>query len=326
LAATAAAAVGAGGAEDEGVEDVPAVVLPLLHGEATVVGLYHAELLRWIIDPANTSDFAIRPQDVQTGHRRLAACFAEEEIRLRHGGTTACATCGEAWGCAEFSVVSTAQHYASSLGSPYSEGLETEGERDLRLANSCVTEMQRKMPKVCEVCKTAAAQVMPTGALYIDSGAARLLRSGAFTSAETMARAGMSLLLAMEVTPSVCGGGMLGDREEPGLFFLAVEHGSAVDVKLLLADQRIEVNQATADGKVTPPWIAANLGKDECVKLLLSNPRVKVNQADAGRRTPLWSAANLGNDECVNLLLKVKGVEVNQADAKGRTPLWIAKM
>ena len=59
---------------------------------------------------------------------------------------------------------------------------------------------------------------------------------------------------------------------------------------------------APAEG-FTPLCAAANAGEEECIKLLLADPRVEVNQATADGSTPLFTAANQGRDGCVKLLL-----------------------
>ena len=78
--------------------------------------------------------------------------------------------------------------------------------------------------------------------------------------------------------------------------------GRSRNVELLLADARVNVNQADEDGD-TPVNIAANMGRDRCLELLLADPHIRVNQTNAKGQTPMYAAAALGNVRCLELFI-----------------------
>ena len=106
-------------------------------------------------------------------------------------------------------------------------------------------------------------------------------------------------------------------------FFAACRQGDVETVKLLLAAEGIDVNQADNDGWTPLYWASGN-GHVEVVKLLLAAPGIDVNKGANSGRTPLFTASWDGRAEVVKLLLATLGIDVNQADNEGCTPLYNA--
>jgi hypothetical protein len=92
---------------------------------------------------------------------------------------------------------------------------------------------------------------------------------------------------------------------------------------MLLADPRVDVNQAEEDG-FTPLGIAIQNDRAEVVQALLASPRVDVNRVDNYGRTPLWIAIWNDYAAMVSTLLTNPRVDVNQPNNDGVTPLRIA--
>jgi len=80
-------------------------------------------------------------------------------------------------------------------------------------------------------------------------------------------------------------------------------------VKLLLAKENINVNQADNSGK-TPLIIACKAGDLIIVELLLAKENINVNQADNSDNTPLLDAVHSENLKLVELLLANKNINV----------------
>ncbi|AXH33462.1 ankyrin repeat domain-containing protein [Francisella opportunistica] len=100
------------------------------------------------------------------------------------------------------------------------------------------------------------------------------------------------------------------------LLFIASEKNHTDVVKLLLLDQRTEVNQATNNG-FTPFLVACKNGHIDIVKLLLLDQRIKVNQADNDGTTPFMISCENGYIDIVELLLLDSRTEANQAKNSG---------
>jgi len=105
---------------------------------------------------------------------------------------------------------------------------------------------------------------------------------------------------------------------------IACQKGHLDIVKLLLKDEKIEVDKATNYG-ATPFNSACYNGHLEIVKLLLNDERVDVNKAANDGWTSLWSACVHGHIEIVKLLLNDQRVDVNKAGNVGfGTPFYVA--
>jgi ankyrin repeat protein len=106
----------------------------------------------------------------------------------------------------------------------------------------------------------------------------------------------------------------------------AARKGHADVVKLLLAQEGVDVNQGTSDKGRTALYSACYAGHTEVVEMLLACEAVDVNLAktDDGA-TPLYAACEIGHTKVVELLLACDGIAVNKARlADGCTPLSLA--
>ena len=74
----------------------------------------------------------------------------------------------------------------------------------------------------------------------------------------------------------------------------------------------------------TPFLIACDRGHIEIVKLLLNDNRVDVNKANKYGWTPFSTACEKGYIEIVKLLLNDQRIDINQTNYLGQTPFWIA--
>jgi len=106
-------------------------------------------------------------------------------------------------------------------------------------------------------------------------------------------------------------------------FLIACENGFVDIVKLLLNDERIDVNQTDA---YTPFWIACASRQIEIVKLLLNDKRVNVNQAQIrDRRSPFFYICQSRDYELMKLLLNSQRIDVNKSESQyGQTPFYRA--
>ena len=102
----------------------------------------------------------------------------------------------------------------------------------------------------------------------------------------------------------------------------AAKKGHVPVALALLADPRVEPNQAKADG-ATALFMAAQCGHEPFVMTLLADQRVNPNQANIEGVTPLFIAAQNGHLTVISALLGA-GADFNQAKANGVTPLFIA--
>lgn len=105
----------------------------------------------------------------------------------------------------------------------------------------------------------------------------------------------------------------------------AVVHGKKEVVKLLVEDDRVDLNlpQNFASYNRTPLFQAAWYGKKDMVQLLLSSNRIDTNARDWNGYAPLIFAAQerTHRKETVQLLLGDDRVDPNARDTEGRTAL-----
>ena len=95
-------------------------------------------------------------------------------------------------------------------------------------------------------------------------------------------------------------------------------------VKILLADQRVDVNSKNSM-KMTPLIIAAKEADNiDILKLLIAEPRVDVNCETANHMTALLTTALHPNIDAARLLLDDPRVDVNQMNGLGYTALHVA--
>ena len=92
-------------------------------------------------------------------------------------------------------------------------------------------------------------------------------------------------------------------------------------IKMLLKAPSIDVNDIVFDEKITPLYLAVQLGKLKIVKMLLEEPGVDMNQVTVDGETPLFKAVLSGNTEIVKMLLEENDIDVNQVTTNGETPL-----
>jgi len=108
-------------------------------------------------------------------------------------------------------------------------------------------------------------------------------------------------------------------------------------IKMLLKAPSIDVNDTVFDEKITPLYLAVQLGKLKIVKMLLAYPdvvvdvnqdtvdvnqdTVDVNQDTVDGQTPLFRAVISGNTKIVKMLLADPDIDVNQVTTNGETPL-----
>jgi len=108
-------------------------------------------------------------------------------------------------------------------------------------------------------------------------------------------------------------------------FYTACQYGYIEIVKLLLNDKRVDVNKAGSPlGGKTPLWIACFNEHLEVVKLLINDSRVKVNEPSYDGETPFYIVCGLGKIDIVKLLLKNEKVDVNKVCIRDHTPFFVA--
>ena len=54
----------------------------------------------------------------------------------------------------------------------------------------------------------------------------------------------------------------------------------------------------------SPLWIACESGREEVVKILLTDERIEINQGDSNGKMSLWIACEQGNEEIVQMLIE----------------------
>jgi len=105
--------------------------------------------------------------------------------------------------------------------------------------------------------------------------------------------------------------------------YQACDHGHLDVVRVLLAADGIQANQAKNDG-TTPLYIACSKGHLDVVRELLGADGIQANQAHNDGRTPLWMACQEGHLDVVRALLGADGIQANQANQNSQTPINIA--
>jgi len=107
------------------------------------------------------------------------------------------------------------------------------------------------------------------------------------------------------------------------LFFLLVLKEHIEIVKLLLNENRVDVNKANEDG-YTPFHIACEYGHIEILKLLLNDKRIDINKARNDGETPLFFACLSGNIKIVELLLAC-GRDISLEDESGEEVIYLVE-
>jgi len=108
-------------------------------------------------------------------------------------------------------------------------------------------------------------------------------------------------------------------------FYVACLNGRIEIVKLLLNDQRVDINKTNRFGE-TPFGIACFEQHTDVVKLLLNDQRLDVNKAEKYNRTPFCIVCRYGHIEIVKYLLACRReIDINQKDGDGKTGLDIAR-
>lgn len=96
-------------------------------------------------------------------------------------------------------------------------------------------------------------------------------------------------------------------------------------VEALLGHPSINVNEGSADGSVSPLFIAAQEGREVVVEMLLRHKGIDVNcETSDSRVVPLCTAAQEGHDHIVELLLSAAAINVHHVTKDGATALSIA--
>ena len=105
-------------------------------------------------------------------------------------------------------------------------------------------------------------------------------------------------------------------------FMLACTHNHREVVKVLLADQRVKVNPQNRDGN-TAFMLACTHNNIDVVKILLADQRVNVNQ-DSDGNTAFMLACKHNHREVIKILLAAQKVNVNQQNSDGNTAFMLA--
>jgi ankyrin repeat protein len=106
---------------------------------------------------------------------------------------------------------------------------------------------------------------------------------------------------------------------------IAASYNHTAIMELLIADERVDVNQATTDTGGTALHCAGNHGHVQAVTILLRCEGVNADPAmSVDSDTPLYGACDEGHPEVVKLLLAA-GADVNKARSDdGSAPLYPA--
>ena len=108
------------------------------------------------------------------------------------------------------------------------------------------------------------------------------------------------------------------------LYRACLINGNKEVVRLLLAHDKINVNQAETRYGKTPLYKACEESYEAVVRLLLAHPATDVNQAMNDGTTPLFRACQKSHFRVVRMLLAHGAIDVNQARNDGATPLYVA--
>lgn len=107
------------------------------------------------------------------------------------------------------------------------------------------------------------------------------------------------------------------------LLSIASEHGHVEVVKLLLAQDDIDMNLPDLDGQTPLAWAACN-GHSSVVNLLLERDELRADMVDLDGNTALsWAAAN-GHFKVVVSLLERFDIAINPINHHGQTPRQLA--
>lgn len=105
---------------------------------------------------------------------------------------------------------------------------------------------------------------------------------------------------------------------------VAAQYGHSYILKLLLADERTDVNVQAKSGR-SPLSLASGNGHLPVVKLLISHKHCRPDEQDHNRWTPLLWAVGGDHLDVVSELLQSKKVDINHTDRTGRTVFsWAA--
>ena len=110
----------------------------------------------------------------------------------------------------------------------------------------------------------------------------------------------------------------------------ACESGHDSVAKMLLESKKgVDVNAATPDGSHTALYLACARGHAEVVRVLLADNSIDVNAAVSapfGGMTSLYLASWHGFSNIVSMLLRSgRGIDVNKCRENGWSPLYIAR-
>ena len=111
-------------------------------------------------------------------------------------------------------------------------------------------------------------------------------------------------------------------RQQEQVLLWAAEGGYGAVVRLLLLENRLNLEIRTEDKERTPLALAAYRGHEVVVRLLLEKG-ANLESRGTNSRTPLAWAAYWGYDVVVGLLLE-KGANLESQDTDSRTPLVLA--
>ena len=108
-------------------------------------------------------------------------------------------------------------------------------------------------------------------------------------------------------------------------FIIAACNGNVEDVKILLSEDGMDINQKTDEDGYTALYYASLFGHIDIVNLLLQHKNVKINQqADHNGSTALHTASYNEHTEIVRTLLNHSDIDVNIKNNNGNTPLSYA--
>src|ERR1700722_10044357 len=114
-------------------------------------------------------------------------------------------------------------------------------------------------------------------------------------------------------------------RDDQSPLSIAAQYGHEAVVKLLLAQDDVDINSKDRGGRTPLLW-AARRGHEAVVKLFLARDDIDVDSKDSGGRTPLSWAVSNGNEAVVKQFLARDDVDVDSKDLYGQTPLsWAAR-